>query len=141
MKPNFKPILCLDFDGTIHDYKHGWKEGVIYGNVTPGFFEWADRAKEKFKLVVYSSRSCTEAGLKAMRDWMVKQLGEKFLVLKDENPAVLEAYIDQHFEFTATKPPAWLTIDDRCIRFEGNWSDPELDPEAMIKFAPWMARS
>jgi len=34
---------------------------------------------------------------------------------------------------------AWLTIDDRCIPFHGNWNDPFLTPGEMLAFKPWNA--
>jgi hypothetical protein len=45
-----------------------------------------------------------------------------------------------HIKFTATKPPAWLTIDDRCVRFDGDWSDPALSVEGIKAFKPWTQR-
>ena len=65
-----KPILCLDFDGVIHDYREGWKGGDIYGEVTPGFWEWLFKAAKLFRIVVYSSRSKTEEAGQAMQAWL-----------------------------------------------------------------------
>ena len=117
-----KPILCLDFDGVIHDYLHGWKNGgEIYGNVTVGFFEWAEQASLFFRLVVLSSRSADAGGIDKMKAWLASQ-----------NGGVMPAYI----EFAITKPPAFLTIDDRCVTFRGNWL--MLDPAELRRFKPWM---
>ena len=129
--PDFKPTLCIDFDGVIHSYERGWQNGAIYGTVVPGFFEWAATVKQFFKLVIYSSRS--KDGTEAMEAW-----------LKDHYQKWAATEWDGHisapeFEFAHEKPPAWLTIDDRAICFRGDWSTPELSVEAMLAFKPWMA--
>jgi hypothetical protein len=126
-----KLILCIDFDGVIHSYERGWQDGVIYGNVTPGFFEWALKAKELFRLVIYSSRSKTEEGLEAMRTWFTEQLiNWDSIVLSDDPPLH-----PGDFEFAHEKPAAFLTIDDRALTFKGDWS--EFDPEQLLLFKPW----
>lgn len=123
-----KPIVCLDFDGVIHDYREGWKDGSIYGNVVPGFFEWAARAQQDFELVIYSSRSGTEEGRRAMSDWLNAQLQDW-----RGDPITLHT--------TAEKPPAYITIDDRAICFKGDWSAPGLHPRELLGFRPWMMLS
>jgi len=132
MSDNFKPTICIDFDGVIHSYERGWQDGVIYGEVVPGFFEWVERVRNDFKLVIYSSRSKDDDGVTAMGLW-----------LHQKRNAWIEAGGQRHpteplnFELAHQKPAAWLTIDDRCIRFDGNWDDPSLTPEAMRAFKPW----
>jgi hypothetical protein len=126
-----KPILCLDFDGVIHSYSRGWDTGAIYDTVTPGFFEWAVKAQEHFKLVIYSSRSATTAGRFEMGKWLREQLA-------GWNPD--GAKPELVFHMASEKPPAFLTIDDRAIRFEGRWDQPILDPTRLIKFKPWFEK-
>ena len=125
-----KPILCLDFDGVIHDSKAGWQNGEIYGDVTPGFFEWAQAASKVFKLVVYSSR---------LKDPDLAQAMKKWLIAKYNTWAVkqLEDHEVFFFEYAYEKPPAFLTIDDRAIEFRGDWN--ALDPKKLRQFKPWNA--
>lgn len=118
-----KPILCIDFDGVIHSYERGWQDGEIYGTVVPGFLKWAEQAQKLFKLVIYSSRSGAPAGRAAMGRWLEGQGWDG------------EA-IELHM--AAEKPPAFLTIDDRCLKFEGRWD--WLDPEHLLEFKPWNVR-
>ena len=129
----YKPTLCIDFDGVIHSYERGWQDGTIYGAVTKGFFEWAEEAQKHFKLVVYSSRSKDPDQLKLMAMWLYEQRNTWAAAQNTETLMELE------IEFAGQKPAAWLTIDDRCIRFEGSWNTGRLTPESMLAFKPWNA--
>jgi hypothetical protein len=116
-------ILCLDFDGVIHDYRAGWQGGVIYGELTPGFLEWAERAAPLFELVVYSSRSKTQSGIDAMKDWLKAKGWDETKV---------------RLQFAHEKPAAFLTIDDRALLFSGNWG--HFNPAGLATFQPWMVK-
>lgn len=129
-----KPVLCIDFDGVIHDYKFGWQDGAIYGRATSGFFRWAAMAINHFRLVIYSSRSKTEEGRTAMREWIGTQ--SVYAVHNGELPQDYDfGRLFPYLEFAAEKPPAFLTIDDRAIRFDGDWS--VLGPAVLLTFKPW----
>lgn len=123
------PILCIDFDGVIHSYEKGWQEGVIYGHVTPGFWEWAEEAAKHFKLVIYSSRSKTDEGTTAMAVWLIAER-KKWREAGGQSGSDPLSY-----EFAHEKPPAFLTIDDRAVQFRGDWS--ALPPEQLRAFRPW----
>lgn len=134
-----KPILCIDFDGVIHSFEKGWQNGEIYGHVVPGFFEWAAKVREDFYLVIYSSRSKDYAGLVAMRQWLERQLILRRQRSEAQN-LVEPLILFEDFAFAQEKPPAFLTIDDRAIRFQGRWDDEELSPERLKNFKPWNAK-
>jgi hypothetical protein len=130
-----KPILCVDFDGVIHSYDKGWQDGVIYGTVVPGFFEWLEKARDLFKVVIYSSRSKTDEGIVAMGTWLHAQRNIWIAAGGKRNPdEPLE------IEFAHEKPPAFLTIDDRAITFEGDWLGISMDPTYLRNFKPWNNR-
>lgn len=119
------PIIAVDFDGCIHSYEHGWRNGGIYGTVVPGFWEWAEQTKEYFTLVVYSSRSATQDGIDGMKAWMAR-----------EHPG---KQLPNYFKFADKKPPAWVTIDDRGLTFRGDWS--EFSIHKLKNFQPWMVQA
>jgi hypothetical protein len=124
-----KPTLCVDFDGVIHSYESGWQGGEIYGHVVPGFFEWVVSVQDHFIVAVYSSRSKDEQTRMEMTAWLNRQINNWY----EDNSGAKQV----HLTIATEKPAAWLTIDDRCIRFDGNWKSPELWVEQLIAYKPW----
>lgn len=135
-----KPILCLDFDGVIHAYTSGWKSAaVIPDGPVPGAMAFILEAQKHFTVAIFSSRSGQEGG----RDAMMTRVGMWLQdhVLGDERTP--DRYIRWQrafnaIEFPLEKPPAHISIDDRAVTFEGDWS--VLDPVKLLAFKPWNKR-
>lgn len=114
-KERRRPILCLDFDGVIHSYKSGWKGAEVVPDMpVPGAMEFMRQALTMFRVAIYSSRSSSEAGIMAMKQWIERH--------------ARQARFDGHewwlkIEYPNYKPSAFLTIDDRAITFNGVWPD------------------
>lgn len=112
-----KPILLLDFDGVLHSYTSGWKGvDVISDPPVEGALDFVMDAVDHFEVCVYSSRSKTSEGRSAIFIW-----------LEDHGfPMML-------MNVTAEKPAAFLTIDDRCVCFDGTFPD----ASELLAFTPW----
>jgi len=152
MSASFSPTICIDFDGVIHSYERGWQDGAIYGTVVPGFFQWAMKAHAGgLDLVIYSSRSGVCTGIANMSTWLAHQWSpdedpwESHLITSG-NDGTLTFYNGGGdkpsfvLRFAHEKPAAWLTIDDRAIRFEGDWAASNLTPDAVHAYRPWNAK-
>ena len=94
--------VVFDFDGVIHSYKSGWK-GITEIPDPPvlGIKEAIDKIREKFNVVVVSTRCISPEGTKAIKCWLNKH----------------NIVVDS---IAAEKPPAICYIDDRAICFDGN---------------------
>lgn len=116
---NYKKTILFDFDGVIHSYASGW-HGVDIALDKPvdGIKECIDQLKEKYLIYIYSSRCSHLEGLKCI---------EKYL--KEYN-----IYSDK---ITNVKTAAYLTIDDRCICFDGNCSL----IDKIDNFIPWTKKT
>jgi hypothetical protein len=124
-KPRGKLILLLDFDGCIHSYTSGWQGvNIIPDPPVPGIFEWMEAALVHFEIHVYSARSAELAGIHAMREYVRKHSGPN-------------STLATRLYFTDKKSSCFITIDDRCVRFDGNWSDPRFDPQNLLQFIAW----
>ena len=99
----FLIAVIFDFDGVIHSYTSGWRGiDVIPDKPVDGIRSVIDtlRNEYNYKVVVVSTR-CTEVhGIEAIREWL-----EKYDISVDG--------------VQATKPPAMVSVDDRCICFDG----------------------
>lgn len=125
----YTPILLLDFDGVCHSYTSGWKGATIITDPpVPGLFEFLREAQKHFDVQIYSSRSKDDGGPEAMHEWFRAHYAEWCRVNGldgDPLPCVLS--------FPKEKPPAFLTIDDRAICFDGTWPE----PNKLLDFKPW----
>ena len=134
-KKSFNPIICVDFDGVIHSYTSGWKGiNIIPDPPVPGAIEWLIKhlpvpdaicamapPYEGPIVQIYSSRSAECRGRIAMKKWLVQH-------------GLDRSYITEGvLKFPNAKPPAFLTIDDRAICFNGTFPT----TEEMLNFTPW----
>ncbi len=118
-----KPILCLDFDGTIHSYESGWQgANIVTDPPVAGAFEFIREAIEVFEVHIFSARSGLPGGIDAMKRWFIRHGWQP----DDQgNPLGLI--------FATGKPPAHVSIDDRAINFTGTW--PSI--RELKAFRPW----
>lgn len=134
-----KPILCVDFDGVIHSYSSGWKGAtVIPDPPVPGALLWLWKATEWFDVQVYSSRSKDPEAREAMLRWTANHSRSEFGPDHPMSKQDDEARANYPLTFAYEKPAAFLTIDDRAICFEGDWSD--IKPADLLGFKPWNKR-
>lgn len=131
-----KPILCVDFDGVLHSYSSGWVEAdFIPDPPVPGAFQFLYGAISQFDVQIYSSRSHQANGVRAMCLW-VKYWAAKELTNEDPTykaNAVINALCYNNDAWPTKKPPAFVTLDDRAVTFNGSW--PSLD--SLKNFKPW----
>lgn len=129
-------IICVDFDGVIHSYTTGWHGiDVILDPPVPGAIEWLQKflpTPDSFGIaprytgpivMIYSSRSRSRRGRAAMKRWLIEH-------------GLPRQYIDDGLlKFPTKKPPAYLTIDDRAMTFQGVFPT----QEEMLGFKTWYA--
>ncbi len=114
-----KPILVLDFDGVLHSYSSGWMgAGVIPDPPVKGAQKFCDDVAKHFRLWIVSSRCNQEGGTEAIRQWLTKYRFPIYVI---------------HVSEDGTKPPAFITLDDRAITFNGIFPSVEW----LLTFQPW----
>ena len=97
--------ICLDFDGVLHSYRSGWCGAeIIPDPPIHGTKDAVARLRQQYRIAIHSARCHSEAGRKAVEAWL-----ERHNIEVDE--------VCEH------KPPALVYVDDRAVRFHGNWDD------------------
>lgn len=95
--------VCLDFDGVVHSYQSGWQgEEVIPDPPIHKVGLAIERLRKDYRVVVFSARCRTEAGCLAIENWLAKH----------------HLKVD---EVCRHKPVAHIYVDDRAVRFAGDW--------------------
>ena len=155
-----KPILCLDFDGVIHGYQSGWRgAAVIPDPPVPGSGIYLLKAVQEFRVAIFSSRSRSFFGRRAMKQYVRELLWNACLddtTEADRAWAVTQGKPVDWIPWTAYdvkdqadhigrsilwpwfKPPALMTIDDRAMTFDGDWT--HYGAETIRSFKPWNKR-
>ncbi len=154
MITKYKPILSLDFDGTINSYRSGWKgPRNIPDAAMPGALQFIVEAQEFFTVHIFSTRSNYFGGRRAMKHWLRQEYNKlNYNTEKNDLPEwfmnrinwfTIEPFhilfkdtvadIISDIKFPRHKPPALVTIDDRAIQFQGVWPS----PEELLKFKPY----
>ena len=127
-----KPILCVDFDGVLHAYDSGWQGAdVVADGPVVGAIPWLLAATQYFDVQIYSSRSSQPGGVEAMRNALCAWEQDHF-------NGMAPGCIVPLLSFPATKPAAFLTIDDRAVCFDGDFA--ALNPAELAAFKPWNKR-
>jgi hypothetical protein len=144
---SFSPLICLDFDGVLHSYVSGW-QGVarIPDPPVDGALDWLRDVHEAhafgerpLRVAIHSSRSRSLRGRWAMQRWLRRNLWDHFGAMvgpRSWDPLAVE--ITDWVEWPWFKPPAMVTLDDRAVRFEGDWS--AMDVDQLLAMKPWMKR-
>lgn len=123
-----KPILCLDFDGVLHSYASGWQGAAcIPDPPVPGAMAFLVDALASFEVVIHSSRSGQEGGTLAMCDWLRKHLTGHL------HNSLHARDVVRCIGFPSQKPPAFVTLDDRAITFDGRFPS----VSSLLAFKPW----
>ena len=100
MNKTFKKTILIDLDGVLNTYTGGFDENNIPA-IKDGAKEFIEQVSENFELKLFTTRN--------------KILASKWLI---------ENGVDKYFkDITNTKDLAWLYIDDRCLNFNGDYSD------------------
>ncbi len=98
--------IAIDFDGVLHAYSDGWRDGSIYDVAVPRAVDAVTKLQDAgYHIVVFSTRADTPAGQADISGW----LGE-------------QGFRAGEILVTDRKVPAIAYIDDRGIRFT-NWPD------------------
>lgn len=102
--------ICIDFDGVIADYQ-GWQGEDKFGSPIQGVQSAMDTLKnEGYTIIIFTTRKDTEALRKYLKE---NDIRYDYI---NENP-------EQPTGSNPGKPIADMYVDDRSIRFRGNWLD------------------
>ncbi len=109
-----KKTILIDLDGVLNTYT-GIYEAQVIPPIREGAEDFLKKLSAKYKLILFSSRD-----LNYVKNW------------------TKEHALDKYFEtITNVKHPAYLIIDDRCVRFDGDFDN---TIKTVEEFGVWWKR-
>lgn len=109
----FKKSIAIDFDGVIHWYRDGWKDGEIYDEPFPQAIKSIKKLMEDYDVFIFTARDT-----KQVSEWMEKNGFNCHIPSEDRKFCPSREGI---LFVTNKKFPAHIYIDDRGYRFEDWW--------------------
>ncbi len=108
-----KKTIAVDFDGVVHDYLEGWKDGTIYGNLMPGVEKNLFELMMDNPIFIFTTREAT-----SVCEWI-----ERHTAFSTTTEVPKSGFWDELGILLVTnqKLAAVAYIDDRAIRFR-NWA-------------------
>lgn len=96
----YKPTILIDLDGVLNEYKGEYDENFI-PEIKDGAQDFVKELSQNYILYLFTTRK-----LKLAKRW-----------LRNND-------LDKYFEdVTSTKIPSYIILDDRGIRFDGNYKN------------------
>lgn len=105
--------VAFDFDGVIHKYSEGWKDGSIYDEPNMDIVDFmAILMKMGIPVFILSTRDPDQINM-----WWKKQRFSINSMVMDDNPTFWKR--TDIVGITKTKLPAQVYIDDRAYNYHG----------------------
>ena len=96
----YKKTIAIDLDGVLDEYNGKYNENNI-PKIKKGAKEFVKELSNNYELILFTTRNSKQA-----TKW-----------LKENN-------IDEYFkEITNIKPPAYIYLDNRALKFDGNYNE------------------
>lgn len=105
--------IGIDFDGVIHAYSKGWHDGTIYDQPIPGALIALRNLMTEHAVFIFTSRNVTHVAA-----WMIER-----------GFTCQSGYTGKFWNTRGTllvtnrKIPASVYLDDRAVRFTGDWEE------------------
>ena len=114
-----KKSIAVDFDGVVHRYSRGWRDGSIYDRPMPGARGALAALHNEFKIVIFTRRAASQ-GKNGIKRW-------------------LKQHHIPYDRITSVKPLARWYVDDRAIRFT-NWNETIREIRHLERYYPFAKR-
>lgn len=114
--------IAIDFDGVLHSYTSKWtKASEIHDGPVEGALEFVHSLLETgWIVVIHTSRAAEIDGAVAVRRWLVHH-----------------GFPHHRMQISQFKPPAAVYLDDRAVRFEGDFEEASLLINNKRYRTPW----